>query len=147
MAIKHCVPLIYSDWRNWTTVFLPKCNSETLQGKVNNIFLPLSGGNNKNLNWKISPGFAWCWFMQPYSVVQYLPDKGDSMMRKMVFSWCFICCSVGVLDPWSLPRSRKHDCIIWGGEHIHACLGKKKEKQKQVAPKIEFVGVSWHTIF
>lgn len=50
--------MIYSDWRNWTTVFLPKCNSETPQGKVSNIFLPSSGGNNENLNWKISPGFA-----------------------------------------------------------------------------------------
>lgn len=30
MAFKHYVRMIYSDWSNWTTAFLPKCNSEIL---------------------------------------------------------------------------------------------------------------------
>lgn len=58
MAIKHCICMVCSDWRNWTVAFLPRYNSETLQNRVNNIFLPLSGGNNENLSWKRKSGFA-----------------------------------------------------------------------------------------
>lgn len=49
---------VCSDQRNWTAAFLSRYNSETLQRRVNNIFLPLSGGNNENLSWKRNSEFT-----------------------------------------------------------------------------------------
>lgn len=54
------VVVVCSDWRNWAAAFLPRYNSETLQSRVNDIFFPLSGGNNENLSWKRNSGCAWC---------------------------------------------------------------------------------------